>query len=405
MRSGLFILLVMLGTACQTENNHGPAGRINWDKDGMMVVNGKRTFIIGTYHLPEATRPFTEAARQGYNYIRVGPETANLDSAKAHHLMTWVGTGSIRKKTAEKDRERITGVVNKFKKHPAMLCWEMEDEPAFTWNSAEPRIHPEPLIKTFKLIKGLDPEHPVITNHAPVNLVSTLIKYNPSTDIVSCDIYPVIPRGIKPDYALFPDGLQGDLLNTYISQVGDYTDKMKKVAGNKKPVFMVLQAFSWEMLKEEEDRDTSMILYPGYKQSRFMAFDAIVHGATGVIYWGSKYTPQPSEFMTNLNRVTRELSGMLDILSAENFNIKIEKVYHELGHSLDKGVEMVAKEYNKKVYLITVNPDKNPVKVSFNGLMKYKSADVLNEKRTLKTDKGILTDFYEPFDVHIYKLN
>ncbi len=105
------------------------------------------------------------------------------------------------------DRERIAQLVNRFKNHPSLLCWEMEDEPAFTWNSAEPRINPEPLIETYRLIKQEDPHHPVITNHGPVNLISTLAKYNRSTDIVACDVYPVIPHGIEPTYALYPDGL------------------------------------------------------------------------------------------------------------------------------------------------------------------------------------------------------
>ncbi len=240
-------------------------GRFYYDDDGMLVINGKRTFIIGSYHHPKTYRPYEELAKHGYNYTRVKADKAELDSSHAHHLMTWMVTGSIKSDNRSADKERIALLVNRFKNHPSLLCWEMEDEPAFTWNSAEPRIKPEPLIETYRLIKKEDPHHPVITNHGPVNLISTLAKYNRSTDIVACDVYPVIPHGIEPTYALYPDSLQGDLLNPYISQVGEYVDKMKKVVNNAMPVFMVLQAFAWEMLKKEEDRDTTMILYPGYK--------------------------------------------------------------------------------------------------------------------------------------------
>jgi len=371
--------------------------------DGMFVINGKRTFIIGSYYLPKAENPFKELAANGYNYIKVDGSTNQLDSALNYGLKTWISTGSINNQDS-KDIIRITELVNKVKSHTSLLCWEMEDEPAFTWNSSEPRIKPETLLETYRLIKQNDPEHLVITNHGPVNLISTLQKYNISTDVVACDIYPVIPHGIKPGYALYPDGLQGDLLNTSISQVGEYVDKMKKVVENSKPVFMVLQGFSWEMLNPEGKRDEKMIRYPTYEESRFMAFNAIVHGATGIIYWGTGFTPQPSQFISDLNRVTKELAGLQEILSSVNVKISIGTEYYELRYSVDAGVEFRMKKVNEKTYLITVNSDKNPVKITFSNLEKHKTAKVLNEDRTIPLNDGKLTDYYEPFGVHIYEL-
>ena len=409
MKTGLISTLAILSCfgwlpGC-TGDQPAETGRFRCDNDGMLTIDGKRTFIIGSYHHPKTGRPFKELAENGYNYTRVKANSAELDSAHACGLMAWIVTGSIRSGTRSVDKERIAQLVKRSKTHPSLLCWEMEDEPAFTWNSAEPRIRPEPLIETYKLIKQGDPDHPVITNHGPVNLASTLASYNSSTDIVACDVYPVIPRGIKPSYALYPDGLQGDLLNPYISQVGEYVDKMKKVVNGSKPVFMVLQAFAWEMLKKEEERDPLMIRYPAFKESRFMAFNAIVHGATGILYWGSNYTPQPSAFISDLNRVTRELAGMQEILAANIVELDIVKKYHELGYSIDSGIEILAKKVNEKYYLITVNSDKNPVKVSLAGLGKYKEVKVLSEDRTISIEKGELTDLYKPFDVHIYELN
>jgi len=398
------ILLSMLWLPGCSRDQPAETGRFRCDDDGMLVINGKRTFIIGSYHLPKTGRPFKALSGQGYNYTRVKADETELDSAHAHNLMTWIVTGSVRIETCSADEERITQLVNRYKNHPSLLCWEMEDEPAFTWNSAEPRIEKEPLIETYRLIKREDPDHPVITNHAPVNLISTLAGYNPSTDIVACDVYPVIPHGIKPGYALFPDGLQGDLLNPYISQVGEYVDKMKSVVDHSKPVFMVLQAFAWEMLKKEEDRDPAMIRYPTYKESRFMAFNAIVHGATGILYWGSNYTPRPSPFISDLNNVTLELAGMQEILAAPASETEILKKYHESGYSVDAGIEILVKKVNEKNYLITVNSDRHPQKVSLSGLDKYSYAEVLTENRTVAIEKGKLTDHYEPFDVHIYEL-
>ena len=147
-----------------------------------------------------------------------------------------------------------------------------------------------------------------------------------------------------------------------------------------------------------------MILYPTYEESRFMAYNAIIDGAVGINYWGTSYTPQPSPFMDDLNKVTMELAEMQPVLSAPETKIKIETEYHELGFSVDVGVEVLAKKADGVLNLITVNSDKNPVKVTLSGLDDFVSAIVLKENRTVTISSGKLTDHYKPFDVHIYQL-
>jgi len=370
----------------------------------MLIIEDKRAFIIGSYHLPKSEKPYRELSENGFNYVRISPDKESLDRANEYDLKTWISVGSIKEGSEEDDKKRITEIIKNFEIHPALLCWEMVDEPAFTWGSAEPRVQPQPLKLTYDFINSLDNEHMIFTNHAPTNLISTLQKYNNSTNIVGVDVYPVLPYGIEPTYALYPDGLQGDLLNPYISQVGEYIDKMKKVVLNSKPIFAVLQGFSWEMLKPKNERTESMIQYPTYDESRFMAYNAIVHGANGILYWGMSYTPQPSAFISDLYKVTNELSEMQNVLSETNSELRISKNYHELMYSVDTGVECIVKEVDDKLYLISVNSDKNPVKVTFTGLHKFSKAEVLKENRSLKILDGELTDTYKPFGVHVYKI-
>ncbi|MBC8183925.1 hypothetical protein H8E88_22755 [candidate division KSB1 bacterium] len=400
----LFLLMIFTVFSCIEQEDQKFIKKYDHDTDGMLLINGKRTFIIGTYHLPKSKNPYQELKDAGFNYLRVSANKEQLDLALKHDLRAWITLGSINPDKVDETSTRITENVRKYKDHPALLCWETVDEPAFTWNSAELRVKPEPLIETYNLIKEEDNEHLVYMNHAPLNLVSTMQKYNPGNDIVACDVYPVIPHGIRPSYAIFPDGLQGDLLNPYISQVGEYVDKMRRVAGAGEPLFMVLQGFAWEMLRKENDRDAKMIKYPTYEESRFMAYNAIIHGATGIIYWGTAYTPQPSPFWSNLKKVTRELGAMQNVLTAQNVNLEIEKAYHELGHSVDSGIEILLKVHNNKTYLITANADKNPIKITFKSLKNYTKGKVLLENRTIQIEDGEMTDTYKPFDVHIYEL-
>lgn len=397
--TGLIFFITACNTAIESTEN-------KVDKsDNMPIVNGKRTFIIGSYHQPKTEDPFKTLAQNGYNYVKVKADSLELDKAMNNNLNAWLYTTIFAKEDAKKAEEKLINLVTKFKDHPALLYWEISDEPAFTWNSKEARVSPEQMLTAYNIIHTNDDKHDVITNHGPVNLISTLKKYNSSTEVVAVDVYPVIPQGIKPSYALFDDGLQGDLLNPYLSQVGEYIDKMKTVVEDSKPVFAVLQGFSWEMLKPQEERDSSMVLYPTYDESRFMAYNAVVHGANGILIWGTNYTPQPSKFMDNLYSVTRELDEMQEILASRSTVNTIELEYHELGYSVDSGIEFITKELNGNTYLISVNSDKNPVKVTFSGLDKFKTVKVLKEKRKLEISNGNLTDDFKPFDVHIYKIN
>lgn len=65
----------------------------------------------------------------------------------------------------------------------------------------------------------------------------------------------------------------------------------------------------------------------------------------------------------------------------------------------------MAKKVGGKTYLFTVNSDKNPVKVSFVGLKKLINAKVLKEGRSVEIIENKLTDYYKPFDVHIYQFD
>ena len=411
MKKIFYLLSVLLLLFISCNNNEKSSTQaeqktvLGYDTDGMLLVDGKRTFIIGSYHLPKTDTPFITLKENGFNYVRVAADKPQLEQAEKNGLHVWISTGAIRDEAEQEDSDKIKKIITEYKESPALLNWEIADEPAFTWKSAEMRIKPQAMIKTYNLIKSIDKKHLIYTNHGPVNLISTLQKYNPATDITAVDVYPVIPHGITPTYALYDDGLQGDLLNPYISQVGEYIDKMKKVAGAGRPVFAVLQGFAWEMLKKEKERNPKMILYPTWEESRFMAYDAIVHGAVGINYWGMPYTPQPSDFIDNLYKVTRELATMQPVLSVPQYDLNIEKVYHEMGYSVDAGVEILLKKQGDNIYLLTVNSDKNPVKVTLMGLPKnVKTAEVLEENRTVDVINGKLTDLYKPFDTHIYKL-
>ena len=390
-----------------------PAGAVEtaYDDDGAILVDGERTLIIGTYYAtnafsakePELER-YQELADAGFNLVRAGGEKERALAREAG-LWTWSTVGTLDLDKPEESAQTLRGAVAKAKDDPSTAFLETADEPAWTWMKAGTRIPAEAFVKAYPIIKEVDPNHLLYTNHAPTNLVKTMRAYNPGTDIVAMDIYPVNPGNLKHSYALFEDGYQGDLNNNYLSQVGDYVDKMRRVTGPDRPLFMVLQAFAWEMLTPEAERQEDKVLYPTYEQSRFMAFQSLIKGANGIIYWGSHYTPQPSPFWDSLTRVVREVADLSGPLAERTQAHDLDIEYHELGHSVDDGVQWLIKEHAGVLYVFTCNADRNPVRATLSDLGDWTTCEVLNESRTVAFKSGALTDDYKPFDVHIYRLS
>lgn len=336
-----------------------PAVRL--DPDGMLVRNGVRTFALGLYQLPQGAGAWKRAADAGFHFVHAALKAEELDLARAHSMHTWATLGSLRK---PEDEARIRRLLATWKDRPEILFWETEDEPSFVWNKPrEVRVAPEIIRNTYRLIKSIDGARPVYLNHSPTNLVSTLASYNPGGDLIATDVYPVIPQGIRPQYALWPDGQQGDLLNTSLSQIGPYVDKMRQVAGPARGLWMVLQGFAWEMLREK-DHNPKMVLYPTLEQTRFMAYQAIVHGATGLLWWGLHRTPPSSGLWESIAATARELKSIGAELAARPRSVALRIDYHDTGHSLDRGIEWIAKPSAGGVLLIAVNADKNPVEAT-----------------------------------------
>ena len=126
----LYSALLMMAIACNMKHDISD-GNGSFDQDGMLIIEGERTFIIGAYHHPKTDAPFSTFASNGYNYVRV-TDAKELEAAREAGLYTWMYTNSIHEESLEKDMARIGALVGEYKDHPALLFWEMEDEPAFT---------------------------------------------------------------------------------------------------------------------------------------------------------------------------------------------------------------------------------------------------------------------------------
>jgi len=280
--------------------------------DNRLFKGGRPWFPIGLYLTPTSERSAKELADAGFDLVSVGvmPPAALrhvLDLLQSWGLYAWVPVSDLLQfadgDPAQKKAE-LSALVAGVGDHPALALWESMDEPA--WNG-QPAWG---LQEGYRFLRALDPRRPIWTNHAPRNRVQTLAFYNQATDIAGCDIYPVpTPQ------------TQSDQTNKTLGVVGDETAKNILAVRGEKPVFMVLQGFAWRALNNRADPEA---VYPTLAQSRFMAYDAIIAGASGILYWGVNYTPRPSPFWSDLKSVVSELHGLKPFLEAPREGVEAD---------------------------------------------------------------------------------
>ncbi|MBI5834949.1 MAG: hypothetical protein HZB16_21820, partial [Armatimonadetes bacterium] len=278
-------------------------GLVSVGPDNRLVRAGKPWFPIGIYTTPTSERGAKELAEAGFDLVTLGvmppkPLRGLLDLLQGWGLNAWVPVSHLLQFADEPERRRaeLTELVAGVGDHPALALWESIDEPAWGGQPAWG------LREGYGFLRGLDPQRPIWTNHAPRNTVRTLAFYNQATDIAGCDVYPVpMPQG------------QSDLPNKTLSVVGDETTKNIAAVRDEKPVFMVLQGFAWRCL---DNRADPLAVYATQAETRYMAYDAVVSGAKGILYWGTPYTPKPSRFWSDLKAVVSELRALEPYLTA-----------------------------------------------------------------------------------------
>lgn len=428
-----------------TKSNPAFSAEVSIDRDRMIVVDGKRSFIIGLYENPQEESALQEVAAAGFNLVSAPADPKALDRLQAHRLHAWINTGGNVDLSEDKAKrqEALGEMIKSCGEHPALLLWEGPDEAlwnawygAQTWrmgdepkqqgeliekledkNKAEKlramkaeaaakfaradfaagekladsiwrelgKEQPNPdlnisnaperadklrrgMLEGHRFLKKLDPHHPLWLNHAPRNSIEQLAAFNAAADITGCDIYP------EPEFK----GGHSDLADRSLGSVGIYTERMQRGAPGK-PVFMVLQGFGWSDLRgKPKPGEKPEMPRPSFDESRFMAFDAVVHGARGILYWGTHAIEKDSALWHDLMKLTRELADLQPVLSAPDSPTQPAIKLAETWGSIDRGVVALAKSTEGATSLIIVNEWQEALEYSIGGL-KFEDGTVFKD--------------------------
>ena len=384
--------------------------------DNVLLINGRKVFTIGFSPGPpnNSTTPTGKDALQelrdaGAQLFRISQTTSwnstvisnqqvALDWAAQHGMYCWVNLAELSQfsSTDTNTPAKLRNVVDLFRNHPALGLWKNADE---AWWSG---VSVGNLLNGYNVIKQEDTNHPVVQTHAPRGTVADLQPYNVAADVLALDIYPVVASGSASN---------PPITNTQISQVGDWTKVLSQVADGQKEYWLIEQiAFSGTT------PPAKTLIFPTFTQSRYMAYQAIVNGARGLMFYGGNIaatlnaqdTPYGWNwtFWTNvLKPLVLELGdyGMLtNALVTTNSTLPIT-----ISGTTVPDLEFCVREAPPYIYILACKRETTTVNVTFSGLpSSLTNGDVLYESpRTVAVHNGQFTDSFAPFDVHVYRFN
>jgi hypothetical protein len=331
---------------------------------------------------------------QPWSEARFELERKYEEAAARHGLHCWLNLREAAKLKAgdTKSEALLRRLLTTFQEHPGLGAYKGEDEPEWGKQALPP------LERAYQVIKELDPNHPLVIIQAPRGTIESIRKYNPVSDITGADIYPVG----------YPPGKHSQFVktNAEISMTGDYTRRMMEVAEGKKPVWMTLQIAWSGVLKPGQT-----LRFPTFAEERFMTYQAIINGARGLTYFGGGLVGGLSEEDRKLgwnwhfwNRVLRPVieeigtkSPLYPALVAPDSKLPV--------NVKGEGIEFCVREVGNDVFLLACKREGATIQARFSGLPEHATGgEVLFESpRKVEIKQGAFTDWFGPFEVHVYR--
>jgi hypothetical protein len=325
---------------------------------------------------------------------QVQAERAQLDAAAAHGLQAWLWLGNVPNlaPTPAANDRLLTAIVNGLKGHRGLGAWKGIDEPAWRKSPAAG------LVRAYKRIKALDPAHPVVIVQAPRGTVADLSRYRGTFDVTGADIYPVS----------YPPGTHAAATKKDLGLVGDVTRRMVAASGGK-TVWATLQiAWSGVLPPNHVPR------FPTLHDERFMAYNAIVAGARGLVFFGGHLTQvmRPVDAGAGWNwsfweQVLRPLVAELST-TAVGPALVAPKANAQVRASA-KEVQLAARRSGRFLYVIAVRRGGGTSAVGFSGLpASIRNGEVLGEYATgsfrdVTVRNGAFRDWLAPYDARVYR--
>jgi hypothetical protein len=352
-----------------------------------MLHGREAIFPLGIYEQPRDPGEWDAWKEAGIN-LACCHDAEQLEEADQRRMMAWAPVPVICRDAEEE--KALAGRVKSLMGHPSIIAWEAQDEAI--WNACRldngvvtNRIWAQPaavreMIRTrldtvvaglqrgSSIVRDLDPGRMIWLNEAAKSDQETLARCLPYLDVVGYDYYPV------PE-----DPERGRQMH----MLGPYTERFRRAAPAKE-LWVVEQAFSWGGISNASFGSDDLIhdyntntwpqaqpgepeARPGVSDLRFMAWDAIAHGATGLLWFGSQYAGSREALLGDLLAVTGELKKLQRFLVTGNLT-GVKAITDNRQCPPVMGVSAVARRRPDGTLLALINEDYSDHEVAVTGM-------------------------------------
>lgn len=354
--------------------------------DRRLWVDGHPFFPLGFYWVAREERHYRLLAETGFNTVVYeavpqGGVTDDFAAAEADldllHRCGLKGivdfSWSVRGPRSE--MAEIQRGVERLRHHPAVLAWEIVDEPHSFGG-----VGPEELQEAYDLIRSLDPYHPIFVNFYVAGYSTLCLN---ALDILGRDPYPV-PR--EP-----------------LGMVATSVEEMNRLSGGTKPLWITLQAFS----------EPPAFTRPTFMQVRCMTYLALLRGANGLLYFLYGYPgcpagePMPDAYPSlwgEFPRLAREIPALLPILAASPGGEGNRSIPNITVETESPGLEWSLREYQGHLHLLAVNATPQPLELTWHFPPPYQQAhvEILFGQAQWDLEDGILWDVLDGYATRVY---
>ncbi len=290
---------------------------------------------------------------------------------------------------------------------PFIYGWMHGDEPDNAQEVTDPKtgkrgygppIRPEKIVEEYQAMKAKDPSRPIMLNlgqgvandqwigRGSDASIDDYPKYVKGADIVSFDVYPVAGLGPKGADLLWyvPKGI----------------DRLKKWTEGKQSVWNCIECTNIG----GEGKPTPA-------QVRAEVWMSIIHGSKGLIYFVHQFKPSFDEhallddpaMLAAVTKINVQIHGMAATLTSPTLidGVKVDS-------PKDAPVDaMLKKGSNGGLFLYSVGMRNAPSTATFTvkGLATEARAIVIGEGREISVVNGKFTDSFDPYGVHMYRID
>ena len=379
----------LLGTAevAFTRVAQLPKRTVWFDSQGRTIIDGKPFFPLGMYWGGIVTNKLEIYAKGPFNCLMpyASPNSTDLmDLCQAHGIKViysvkdifsgtrWAPKGI---NTEADETAYIKGRVAKFKDHPALLAWYLNDEMPLTML---PR-----LTARRDLMEELDPAHP---GWVVLYQYDQIQDYLPSFDVIGTDPYPIPSRSA--------------------GMATKWTRSTARGTAGCKPLWQVPQAFDWAGYKKTPE-DKKKCRAPTEAELRSMCWQCIAAGANGLVMyswfdlWKEPNGVPFAQRWAEVCRVGEEIKRHVPVLLAD----ELSGFARPAVDPADGPLSVRTWRHDGEVWLLAVNSSDKPLGAQIDRAEKCASATAaFGPAPTLEGDGRKLTVPLAPLEPALIRL-